>query len=190
MQQHYDPSNDEIKVMKNIEKELLNIAKKRFQMKDPCVKFNYNDGLHYERMQQNKDISVTIYNEEKTINMRVMINFGLLIYYQIRGKDKVYVTKLKDIVKYKNTNIKKGHWVSSGFIYCDCEPCDKLDKELGEYVPKEFEKIPDPKYNHKEEKVQDDEEDRYMDFLMRQMYCEEFRETYGTDSIEVTDEFY
>lgn len=196
MKRIYQPSRDEEKLVRRITKELENIAKKKFKMKEPSVKFNYTDGLHYERIHQNKDISVTITDSQKEIAMRIMVAYGQLLYYELKDNKKIYVAKLRDIAQNRNFKMENGEWLDT--VFTSNNASDIYEKDEEDLFDR-FEPLPDSRYirnrkdyvdnSSKQNKNVDEEEERYLDWKRRQEYCRRFREEHGTDSIMVSDEY-
>lgn len=193
MQQYYDPSKDEKKIILEIEERLVIIAKEKFKMKNPYVRFNYNNGLHFERMHQDKEISVSLIDYEENVLIRVLISNGLLIYYKYNG-EKFYVAKLKEIAKNKNRIIKKGRWIDPDFerlVKISKNKHKKKEEKEEEFV---YEQPSFAISENKPKKVEENDnsflDENFEDWMKRKAYCQQYREMFGEESILYTDEYY
>ena len=192
MTQYYVPSKDEVKVIDKIIEQMKKIATERFLLDNPFIDFPYEDGLHFQKLHENKEFAMILRSiTSDDIHIRVMVQNGILLYYKYKG-EKTYISKLKDVAKNSNVTIRKGHWEKYKNNFVPVE----VKKEIEDNTFDGFTERP-TFYNPVEEKeeqeqlsYQDAWADKYQRYLMRKQYCQQFREMFGTESTEVNEEFY
>ena len=193
MRRYYSPSNNEIKIIDNVEKQLKSIAKNTFGMKDPFIDFAYQDGLQYSRIHENKDIAAVLRSlQAEDIHIRVMVQNGVVVYYKYKG-EKIYVAKHKDIVKAADIKIRHGKWVTEFDDIQQERPKRKKKKRSKDSLDSLYER---PNYYRQPVQQQESQptenfyDTKYERYLRRKEYCQQYREMFGTESTEVTDEYY
>lgn len=193
MIRYYSPSNDEIKIIENVEKQLKSIVKNKFDMKDPFIDFAYQDGLQYSRIHENKEIAAVLRSlQAEDIHIRVMVQNGVVVYYKYKG-EKIYVAKHKDIVKAANTKIRHGKWVTEFDDVQQERPRRKKKRRSEDSYDSLYERpnyYREPVQQQESQSSEDFYNTKYERYLMRKEYCQQYREMFGTESTEVTDEYY
>lgn len=188
MRQYYNPSDDEIKIIDNVVRQLKSIAKHKFGMKDPCVDFAYENGLQYSRIHENKELAVVLssFNAEN-VRIRVMIQNGVFAYYKHEGM-KFFVTKPNRMTKNADVKIKHGKWTTEfDNVQGDRKKKSKENSSDGLYERPNFYNPPVKQQKESSQELYDTKYERY---LRRKEYCQQYREMFGTESTEVTDEYY
>lgn len=193
MTRYYVPSKDEVKAIDQICKQMQKIATERFLLDDPFIDFPYEDGLHYQKMHEQKEFAMVLRSiNSEDIHVRVMVQNGLLLYYKYKG-EKTYVSKLKDVAKNANVTIRKGHWKQYKNNFVPIEVDEKVDN-IEDNTFDGYTERPtfyNPVEKKKEQISPEDEwADKYQRYLLRKEYCQQYREMFGTESTEVNEEFY
>lgn len=192
MTRYYVPSNDEVKVIDRIVEQMKKIATEKFYLDNPFIDFPYKDGLQYAKLHENKEIAMVLRSlKSSDVHVRVMVQNGLLLYYKYNG-EKTYVAKLKDVAKSSNVKIKNGRWKEE----FEKEFTKKQKhKRKEDYEDNTFDGFHDrPTFYNKPQQEPLQEQDfldtKFGRYLMRKEYCQQYREMFGTESTEVTDEYY
>lgn len=190
---YYKPSKEEVKLGIKILEQLIQICERdaSINIKDACINFSCKEGSYYEYLREGKELTANVKNfKNQKADIQILVEKGLLIYYKFNNKT-TYVAKLKEIANSKN--IKAGKYVEE-YVETEYEQKRKLEKNTpNSWDESKKDKTPKIEYNNipKKENPQplDDGYDEWMDWYERHEYCEQYRQMFGTESTEVTDEY-
>lgn len=186
---YYKPSNDEVKLELQIIDKLKDICEKDkdINIEFANIRFAGKDYSYYEKLREGKEVVAIINNSKnKKATITILVEKGLLVYYKI-NKKATYVAKLKEIAN-ASFNIKAGEYVLETTKEVDDEPEGRAPINWDERIGC----TPDEENNNIQDTEEScyDENDKFWDWYERHEYCKQYREMFGTDSTEVSEEYF